>query len=705
MNRKKVITFGKIKLSEATKRPEEKSDQLPDTAQPTTASSGFGTFGKNIPKPNVAIEEMDEREEEEANRETRNLEKVMGMTAFGKRAQSFDVGEMVESITKSMSNARSKNSRENRVQAGEPETEVEGRIVTSDQGEGNKSRESSEDESDSRVRDEESDDSEDDEEEEDEKTEGGRMRIPCSSEVTMVHGRKAITAVAADPSGARLASGSVDYDVSFWDFAGMDSSLRSFRTMQPCENHPIKCVQYSKTGDAILVVSGAAQAKVLDRDGFEKCETVKGDQYITDMARTKGHTAALKAGCWHPFDKEEYMTCSEDGTCRLWILYRPRGHASIIKCRAQNGTKTVPTACTYNRDGTVVACGCIDGSLQMWDHRKNFVNPSMVLRGAHANGSDISSLCFSYMGQELATRGCDDTLKLWDCRALKKPIFQATNLFSRYDTTDCAFSPDDSMLITGQSLRRPVSQKDSESSGPPAQDHGGGLLFFDVKTFQLVNRIDVTDSHVIKAIWHPKLNQIFVGCGNGIVKAYYDPKTSLRGAKLCVAKTRRRNNHIEIMSTQQIITPHALPLFRQDRPKSVRKQLEKDRLDPVKSHRPDLPITSGQGGRVASSGGTLSSYVIRNLGLSKRIEDDQDPREAILKFAKDAEENPYWISPAYSKTQPKTIFQGAGEGSGGGSGENDPLASASDARNPTGSSPSSVSTPAPTSPKNKKRKT
>lgn len=65
----------------------------------------------------------------------------------------------------------------------------------------------------------------------------------------------------------------------------MDSSLRSFRTLQPCENHPIKALQYSATGDSILVVSGAAQAKVLDRDGFEVLECVKGDQYITDMAR------------------------------------------------------------------------------------------------------------------------------------------------------------------------------------------------------------------------------------------------------------------------------------------------------------------------------------------------------------------------------------------------------------------------------------
>lgn len=98
-------------------------------------------------------------------------------------------------------------------------------------------------------------------------------------------------------------------------------------------------------------------------------------------------------------------------------------------------------------------------------------------------------------------------------------------------------------------------------------------------------------------------------------------------------------------------------MFRQEKSRSLRKQMEKDRMDPVKSRRPDLPITShGQGGRVASSGGTLSSYVIRNLGLSKRVDDDQDPREAILKYAKEAEENPYWIAPAYKKTQPTPIF-------------------------------------------------
>ena len=65
---------------------------------------------------------------------------------------------------------------------------------------------------------------------------------------------------------------------------------------------------------------------------------------------------------------------------------------------------------------------------------------------------------------------------------------------------------------------------------------------------------------------------------------------------------------------------------------------------------------SGSGGRVAASGSTLSSYIVRNLGIASRIEDEGNPREAILRHASAAAANPYWVSPAYNKTQPKPIW-------------------------------------------------
>lgn len=561
----------------------------------------------------------------------------MGISGFGRKAKQFDLNEMIQTARKNAPKPVHKDpeheSGDDEIFGPQPVLPVEELASSSKSTKSIKKKKHDNSDSD----DSDSDENVSDDEEED----SIAYKIPASHEVEMHHGSKAVTALTSDASGARLASGSIDYELNFWDFAGMDKSMRSFRKIQPCENHPIRCLQYSLTGETILVISGSSQAKVLDRDGFEKMECVKGDQYINDMSKTKGHIAGLTSGCWNPTKREEFLTSCQDSTLRIWVL-KGKEQKSVIKTRAQGGLKTTPTACTFNRDGTLIAAGCFDGSIQMWDTRKMFVNTTHCVRDAHQKGIEISSIVFSYLGTTLATRSCDETMKLWDMRALKKPLHTFDGLFSRYDTTDVTFSPDDSIIVTGESL-----EKDKEFAN---------LYFYDVKTFELVTQIPVTNSHIIKTLWHPKLNQIFIGCGNGIVKGYYDDKRSMRGAKLCIVKTYRKKKQMEVAGGIQVITPHALPLFRQEKSRSLRKQMEKDRLDPVKSRRPDLPITSGQGGRVASSGGTLSSYVIRNLGLSKRVDDDQDPREAILKYAKEAEENPIWIAPAYKKTQPKPIF-------------------------------------------------
>uniref|UniRef100_G3PXI4 WD repeat-containing protein 70 n=1 Tax=Gasterosteus aculeatus aculeatus TaxID=481459 RepID=G3PXI4_GASAC len=479
------------------------------------------------------------------------------------------------------------------------------------------------------------DDDEDDEgEAQDDDDDNPVKKIPDSHEITLQHGTKIVSALALDPSGARLVTGGLDYDVRFWDFAGMDQALQAFRSIQPCECHQITSLQYSITGDVILVVSGNAQAKVLDRDGFNVMECVKGDQYIVDMAKTKGHTAMLNSGCWHPKMKEEFMTCSNDGTVRTWDLTSEKKHKSVFKPRSFQGKKVVPTSCTYSRDGKLIAAGCQDGTIQIWD-RNLSVHTKFHCRQAHVPGSDTSCLSFSYDGRTLASRGGDDTLKMWDIRNFKKPVNVATGL------TDCCFSPDDRLLLTGTSVKK---------------DGGNGkLVFFDRVSFQKVYEIEVTNASVVRCLWHPKLNQIMVGTSNGLAKVYYDPVKSHRGAKLCVVKSQRKERQAETLTQDYIITPHALPMFREARQRSTRKQLEKDRLDPRKSHKPEPPVSGpGRGGRVAAHGGTLSSFIVKNIALDKT--DDSNPRQAILRHAKEASDNPYWVAPAYTQTQPVPMF-------------------------------------------------
>ncbi|XP_070195487.1 WD repeat-containing protein 70-like isoform X2 [Littorina saxatilis] len=487
-------------------------------------------------------------------------------------------------------------------------------------------------------------DSESDEEEEEEE-ESLLSKIPLSHEVTLSHGLKTVSAMALDPSGARLVTGSLDYDVRFWDFAGMDASLQSFRTLRPCESHQIRNLEYSPTGELILVVASNAQAKVIDRDGFEKCECVKGDQYLVDPASTKGHTGMLNGGCWNPKVKEEFMTCSIDGTVRIWDCNKVFRHKGIMKPKGQGGRRVVPTACAYSIDGRYMVAACNDGSIQLWDHNKHtFVNVAMQNKTAHTPGTDTSCLCFSYDGRTLASRGGDDTLKLWDIRNFRQPVQKAEGLFSMFPMTDCIFSPDDKLVITGISMDK--------------GQEGGKAVFFDRQTFNKVYEIPIEGASVVRCLWHPKLNQMALGCGDGKIHLHYDPKKSHRGAMLCVVRQKSKTKQVEMVLADHIITPYALPMFREGRPTSTRKQEERVRKDPIKSHRPDLPMYGpGTGGRVGAKGATLSQYVAQSIASRKPDPYETDPRGAILRHAKEAEQNPYWIDTAYTKTQPVPIFQ------------------------------------------------
>jgi len=343
------------------------------------------------------------------------------------------------------------------------------------------------------------------------------------------------------------------------------------------------------------------------------------------------------------------MVCrdSQDCTMRIWLMTdNGKKSKTVIKCKnRRSGLKAIPTACSYSRDGLLVCGVCNDGSIQMWDHRKNFVNVCLQMENAHTFGNEITGVQFAYDNRMLATKSNDETLKLWDMRSFKKPVNVAEGLFSRFDQTDVLFSPDDKLIVT------PTSKEKNEV--------GGKLVFFDRDTFKKSFEITVGESHCIRAEWHPKINQILVGSGDGVVNVYYDPHRSIRGAKLCVVKKRTEAKTVNYITNQRIIVPYALPMFRQEssRQKSTWRQYEKARKDPQASKNPEKPnLLKGTGGRVAKGGSTLASYMAKQIAVRNK-DDHIDPREAILRHAKESTENPYWITPAYKKTQPKAIFQ------------------------------------------------
>ncbi|KAK1397953.1 WD repeat-containing protein 70 [Heracleum sosnowskyi] len=488
----------------------------------------------------------------------------------------------------------------------------------------------------------------DDDDDDDDDLAGGvnAYRIPLNNEIVLKGHTKVVSALAIDHSGSRVLSGSYDYTVRMYDFQGMNARLESFRQLEPFEGHQVRSLSWSPTADRFLCVSGSAVAKIYDRDGLTLGEFVKGDMYIRDLKNTKGHISGLTCGEWHPKDRETILTSSEDGSLRIWDVNEFKTQKQVIKPRLSKPGRVPVTTCTWNRDGKCIAGGIGDGSIQIWNIKPGWGSrPDIYVAAAHSD--DITCLKFSSDGKTLLSRSFDCSLKVWDLRQMKEPVRVLEDLPNNYPQCNIAFSPDEQLFLTGTSIERDSTK-------------GGLLCFYDRAKLELVSKVGISPTYsVVQCAWHPKLNQVFATVGdkhNGATHILYDPSLSERGALVSVARAPRKKSIDDFQPQPQIHNPHALPLFR-DQP-SRKRQREKILKDPLKSHKPEVPMNGpGHGGRVGTTKGSLlTQYLLKQGGLIKETWMDEDPREAILKYADVAEKDPKFIAPAYSQTQPEPVF-------------------------------------------------
>jgi hypothetical protein len=103
-------------------------------------------------------------------------------------------------------------------------------------------------------------------------------------------------------------------------------------------------------------------------------------------------------------------------------------------------------------------------------------------------------------------------------------------------------------------------------------------------------------------------------------------------------------------NAQGIFLPNAL--LEEADPDAHKRQRGLERADPIKSRKPDTGHRESEPRTLVGASETqyLMSWVRKDQSR------DEDPREALLKFAEEAETNPMWIGHVYKETQPKPIF-------------------------------------------------
>lgn len=153
--------------------------------------------------------------------------------------------------------------------------------------------------------------------------------------------------------------------------------------------------------------------------------------------------------------------------------------------------------------------------------------------------------------------------------------------------------------------------------------------------------LGITKGSVIRLAWPSRINQIFASTSTGEVHVLYSPTSSEKGAVLAASRAPRRRRELDEEfdpTSMPIITPHALPMFKEANPYEVgdagvatKRKRENVRNNAVKSHKPDVPVRGpGHGGRV---GEAANKYLVRDQ-IDTRSE---DPRAALLKYANEAD--------------------------------------------------------------------
>ncbi|RLN59699.1 hypothetical protein BBJ29_006531 [Phytophthora kernoviae] len=485
-----------------------------------------------------------------------------------------------------------------------------------------------------------------------------RYGLPKSHEVALKSHTKGISCIAVDTPGARVATGSMDYHVKLWDFAGMARHVRPFRDIEVDEGHPLVAASYSPSGDRLLAVTGSSQPKVITREGVEELQFAKGDMYVVDMANTNGHTHTTTGGQWHPTLRDQMITSSLDGTVRLWNLggkqaFNKLTNTSVFKFKSRRGRRCGVTTCRFNLDGSLIAGAAMDGQVQCIDPRKAYAGAAITIRDAHADGGGdvgVSSIRFSPDGKYMASRSCsDDMVKIWDLRKTKQSIKEFRGVEGVFGSCNIAFNHNGTAIAAGTCVRK-------------GKGLSGQVVFLDVHTPGLVEpvaRIHMKeDESAVCVEWHHGINQLFVGSSMGDCRVCYDPRQSTKGVLLSATKklkVQSSDSGARIDGAGKVYNPHALPMYRDEDLGSRKRKYEKVRADPKKSRAPEKPITGpGMGGKISGSTTFTQYFMSSHIKSSFR---EEDPREAILKYAKKAETDPQFLGAAYGKDKLDPRYQ------------------------------------------------
>ena len=389
--------------------------------------------------------------------------------------------------------------------------------------------------------------------------------------------------------------------------------------------------------------------------------------------------------------KNVVLTGSADGTIRTWDLAQPL-YLTVLQCigvykvKAAQGAALARVAvlsCCYSCKGDRIVASAADGSIHIWDvkiplrtkavlrpyskagqKRPDLDSPAITnvqIVDLGISDSELSSDLYSIVpgGAEalkdgvLACRGGDGSVFLYAYRTLHlpnaEPFLKVDGRAYPSGSTNLAFSPDmrtfclaanggvsdGNTIVFFDTIPSPNGLLDisGEEGGPYAKA---------VLHVPIISPSDKKGCNITYVQWVKSTNQILLATSWGGVRVLFDPKHSKKGALLSSGRAKRKEKEqvsFGDATKMEIYAPGALPMYRKE---SV--QEKKRKADEMRRDASSNPSKAPRGKKISEGADhAVKKIMLENYGVGDIPPPvKEDPRDAILKYAKEAEENPMY---------------------------------------------------------------
>ncbi|GLC50526.1 hypothetical protein PLESTB_000389500 [Pleodorina starrii] len=206
--------------------------------------------------------------------------------------------------------------------------------------------------------------------------------------------------LAASPSGRRFAS------------CGWDGRLMVWETGRSVA----AAAAEAEAADGGAAAEGSKKKRRVGANGANghgaAAAAVGGGGGVTVSEATSeltGHLHCVSAVTWPT--EESLYSGGWDHSVRRWDV------ASGVAADTYNGSKAVLCLATHGSAPALVAFGCSDRALRLWDTRSRPGAESLAVTAHGSHGNWVSAVAFCPASQHhLATAGYDGAVKLWDLR-------------------------------------------------------------------------------------------------------------------------------------------------------------------------------------------------------------------------------------------------------------------------------------------------